>query len=94
MYICNPLSDQLLFLHRWSRFTFEGGCMEGVTVETWISPAFVDLTCICGFTSLIKATLPIRKLPQSEGESFDSAFLDSTLKKLLNLATKDYNLIP
>ena len=67
---------------------------EGVTVETWISPAFVDLTCICGFTSLIKATLPIRKLPQSEGESFDSAFLDSTLKKLLNLATKDYNLIP
>ena len=67
---------------------------EGITVETWISPAFVDLTCICGFTSLIKATLPIRKLPQSEGESFDSAFLDSTLKKLLNLATKDYNLIP
>ena len=67
---------------------------EALTVETWISPAFVDLTCICGFTSLIKATLPIRKLPQSEGESFDSAFLDSTLKKLLNLATKDYNLIP
>ena len=37
--------------------------------------------------------LPIRELPQSEGESFDSVFLDSTLKKLLNLATKDYNLI-
>ena len=31
--------------------------------------------------------LPIRKLPQSEGENFDYAFLDSTLKKLLNLAT-------
>ena len=73
-------------------FSPRGG--EALTVETWISPAFVDLTCICGFTSLIKATLPIRKLPQSEGESFDSAFLDSTLKKLLNLATKDYNLIP
>ena len=61
---------------------------EGITVETWILPAFVDLTCICGFTFSIKAMLPIRKLPQSEGESLDSAFLESTLKKLLNLATE------
>ena len=37
--------------------------------------------------------LPIRELPKSEGEGFDSAFVDSTLKKLLNLATKDYDLI-
>ena len=56
----------------------------------WLAPAFLDLTCIFGFISLIKAKSPIRELltPNQKGKCFDSAFLDSTLKKLLNLATK------
>ena len=45
----------------------------------------MDAYCI----SLIKAKSPIRELPPiKRGRFFDSAFLDSTLKKLLNLATK------
>ena len=55
----------------------------------WLAPAFLDLTCIFGFISLIKAMLPIRELLESEGVGFDSAFVDSTLKILLNLATNE-----
>ena len=54
-----------------------------------LAPGFLDRTCNFGFISLIKAKLPIRELPQSKGKCFDSAFLDSTLKILLNLATNE-----
>ena len=66
---------------------------RGVPWILGLAPGILDQTCNFGLISLIKAKLPIRELPQSKGKCFDSAFLDSTLKILLNLATKDYDLI-
>ena len=63
--------------------------MRGVPWILGLAPGILDQTCNFGLISLIKAKLPIRELPQSKGKCFDSAFLDSTLKKLSNLATND-----
>ena len=62
---------------------------RGVPRILGLAPGILDQTCNFGLISLIKAKLPIRELPQSKGKCFDSAFLDSTLKILLNLATNE-----
>ena len=52
-------------------------------------PAFVDIHLHLWIHILNQSKVANKRItPNQKGKSFDSAFLDSTLKKLLNLATK------